>query len=269
MISGIFNRFVVRKISKRFRVFLQILLLFCVFLVTGWVWHYSNHENTELKLYALQAIAEIVVAVFETIATFLMIKSIKQNGEANREMKRMNEKLQISMQAQTDVLKQQQEFYAIQLREKQSEIRKLEKVKIFNRYLSYVKNFLFAYNRRENFDGINTRKLFLEKRQKNRAKNDGFKAKDDKMTMLLEILEVKLTPNTDLENYMFAMAVDDGDDAKKDDKIFLTGSDKDVVKRFDCLLREYRYKLKTKLPVILANYFEDFEKNEELQEICG
>ena len=89
------------------------------------------------------------------------------------------------------------------------------------------------------------------------------------INLLLEILEVKLTPNTDLENYMFAMAVDDGDDAKKDDKIFLTGSDKDVVKRFDCLLREYRYKLKTKLPVILANYFEDFEKNEELQEICG
>lgn len=256
----IYDDIVLEKIYKKHKTAIQILCLFFIFLSTRWVWHYSNNEDAELKLYALQAIAEIVVAIFETIATFLMIKSIKQNGDANREMKKMNEKLQLSMQAQTEALKQQQLFYAVQLKEKQLEMRKMEKAKILNRYISYVKNFLFAYNRGENFDGVDTHKLFLLKKKKNNQEKIYFKNK--KEFMLMEILNIKLTPNTDLENYIFASESRNG-------LILLTENDKDVTKRFDCLLREYKYKLRTILPVILENYFKNFEENEELQEICG
>lgn len=260
------DNLVLKKNYKKHRVVIQIFCLFIIFLTIGWVWHYSNHEATELKLYALQAIAEIVVALFETIATFLMIKSIKQNGDANREMKKMNEKLQISMQAQTNALKQQQLFYAMQLKEKQLEIKKLEKVKVFNRYLSYVKNFLFAYNRGENFDGIDTKQLFKLKRKN----QEMIRFRDKKQAMLMEILKIKLTPNTDLENYIFYTDEKIEQNGKlKEGRIIFTGNDKDVTKRFDCLLREYKYKLRTRLPVILEKYFVDFEENEELQEICG
>ena len=227
-----------------------------IFGFSSWVWHYAKNDEGELKLYALQAIAEIVVAGFEVIATFLMIKSIKQNGDANKEMKKMNEKLQISMQAQTDVLKQQQEFYLLQMKEKLEENRKQEKAKILNRYLSYVRNFLFAYNRGENFDGIDTENL-------KKTNIDDIKA-----IRLKEILSIKLTPNMDIENYIFARDTV-YKNGKVKTKIVLSGNDKDVKEKFDCLLREYKYKLRTKLPLILKEYFKDFEENEELQEICG
>ena len=264
------------RIAKKYKTMFIILCLFFSFLGTIWIWHYSNNEDAELKLYALQAIAEIIVAIFETIATFLMIKSIKQNGDANREMKKMNEKLQCSMQAQTNVLRQQQEFYAVQLEEKRAEMRKAEKAKILNRYLSYVKNFLFAYNRGENFDGINTHKLFMTKKKEHNISEkqqeicmgpDDYK--DDKISMLMAILKVRLTPDTDLESYIFKRNFDAKNSNKESEKIVLTGSDKDVKEKFDCLLREYKYKLRTKLPTILSGYFSNFEENEELQEICG
>ena len=259
-----------KKIFIRYRTFFQLSCLFFAFLITGWIWHYSNNEEAELKLYALQAIAEIIVAVFETIATFLMLKSIKQNAEANREMKRMNEKLQFSMQAQTDVLRQQQEFYALQLKERQDELCKLEKAKILNRYLSYVKNFLFAYNRGENFDGVNTKELFKKKSNENKVKDINETASNvfNHEDMLMAVLKLKLTPNTDLEHYMFVP--DDYDkNGKPNDKIVLTKIDRDVKERFDCLLREYKYKLRTNLPLILGEYFNNFDENEELQELCG
>ena len=273
MQKGLLDSPIPKKIISKYRTSLQLLCLFIVFLLTGWVWHYSNHDEAELKLYALQAIAEIIVAIFETIATFLMIKSIRQNADANREMRKMNEKLQFSMQAQTDVLKQQQEFYAIQLKEKQAEIKKMEKAKILNRYLSYVKNFLFAYNRGENFDGIATKELFKQKSKENKQNAKEVQSevnadvKNNKSNMLMEILKLKLTPDTDIEKYIFTK--DDVNDKKLLNKIVLTKVDKDVKDKFDCLLREYKYKLRTKLPVILGEYFKNFEENEELQEICG
>ena len=87
--KGLLDSPISKKIISKYRTFLQLLCLFIVFLLTGWVWHYSNHDEAELKLYALQAIAEIIVAIFETIATFLMIKSIRQNADANREMRKI------------------------------------------------------------------------------------------------------------------------------------------------------------------------------------
>ena len=270
MRSLIANQFICKVFTKH-RSAIQFLVLFIFFLGTGWVWHYSNHEDGELKLYGLQAIAEIIVAVFETIATFLMIKSIKQNGEANREMKKMNEALQSSMRAQTDVLKKQQEFYAVLLKEKQEEIRKMEKTKVLNRYISYVKNFLFAYNRGEDFDGVDTAKLFIEKSKRNKTTNGQNtlclpeQDYNDKNNMLMAILELKLTTSVDMESYIFA----NQNPQTKENKIILTANDKDVKENFDCLLREYKYKLRTKLPMILGKYFENFDENEELQEICG
>ena len=254
------------KISKKFimkyRIVIQFLCLFIIFLGTGWVWHYSNYEDGELKLYGLQAIAEIIVAVFETIATFLMITSIKQNGEANREMKKMNEALQYSMKAQTEVLIKQQEFYALQMSEKQAEIRKAEKAKILNRYLSYMRNFLFAYNRMEKFDGVDTKKL-----QQDIKKN--IETIDNKESMLKQLLEIKLTPNQNVEQYIFMQEVISDKTGKLLQKIVFTKNDKDVKEKFDCLLREYKYKLRLKLHPILKEYFKNFEENEELQELCG
>jgi len=245
-----------KKKYLKYKTVIQFLFATLVFSLTYWVWHYSKNDEGELKLYALQAIAEIIVAFFEVLATFLMIKSIKQNGDANKEMKKMNEKLQFSLQAQTDVLKQQQEFYLLQMKEKQDEIRKQEKTKILNRYLSYVRNFLFAYNREENFDGIDTKKL-------KKLNND-----DKKVKQLKDILFIKLTPNIDIEHYIFEKQITNKR-GQTITKIVLTGNDKDVKETFDCLLREYKYKLRTKLPIILGEYFKNFEENEELQEICG
>jgi len=250
------------KIITKHRVIVQFICLFIFFLITGWVWHYSNHEEGELKLYGLQAIAEIVVALLETIATFLMIKSIKQNGEANREMKKMNEALQLSMKAQTDVLIKQQEFYALQMAEKQAELKKAEKAKILNIYISYIRNFLFAYNRMEKFDGVDTKKL-----QQDIKKN--ISITDLKEQMFKQILEIKLTPNQDIEQYMFLQENINEKTNKTSKKMVFSKNDKDVKEKFDCLLREYKYKLRLKLHPILKDYFNNFDENEELQELCS
>ena len=252
----------IKKISSKHKGMLQFLCLFFFFLGTGWVWHYSNHEDGELKLYGLQAIAEIVVAVFETIATFLMLKSIKQNGEANREIKKMNEALQTSMKAQTEVLIKQQEFYALQMQAKMEEIHNNEKAKILNRYLTYVRNFLFAYNRGEPFDGVDTKQL-----QKNIRKNT-FKTKDTKELMFKNVLEIKLTPNQIIEQYIFTKEEVDDKTGKITEKMIFKNNDKDIKDKFDCLLREYKYKLKIKLPPLLKTYFANFKNNDELQLLC-
>src|SRR5574344_1386584 len=97
------------KISKRFyikyKALFQAACIVLMLILFIWIWHYSNVDDSDGKFYAFQAIAEIIVAVFETIATFLMLTSIKQNGAANREMRKMNERLQLSMTEQTNLLK--------------------------------------------------------------------------------------------------------------------------------------------------------------------
>ena len=252
----------IKKIYTKHKIITKFTLLLLLFIITKWIWHYSNHEDGELKLYSLQAIAEIIVAILETVATFLMITSLKQNREANREIKKMNESLQASMKAQTDVLIKQQEFYALQTKEKLEEIQRNEKTKIFNRYLSYVRNFLFAYNRGKFFDGISTKQLQIYIHKNIQTENI-------KECMLKNILDIKLTPNQNIEQYIFTQTTTNNKTNKTIEKIIFTHNDKDVKERFDCLLREYRYKLKSKLDPILKDYFIDFNSNDELQELCG
>ena len=261
-----------KKILSKYGVAIQICFTASVFLLLAFVWHYSNVDDADSKLYAFQAMAEILVAAFETIATFLMIKSIRQNGEANREMKKMNEKLQFSMVGQSEVLKKQQEFYEMQIADKRKELEKQEKIKILNRYLYYVRNFLFAYNRKECFDGVDTSTFepqniteAMEKRKANVIKDEQLKKKEQQFR---DILAIKLTPNVELKNYIFLKEKVDKK-GKISYSFELTGNDKDVKEKFDALLREYKHKLRTKLPPILEDYFSTFENNEELQELCG
>lgn len=261
-----------KNILSKYGIAIQIFFTASVFLLLAFVWHYSNVDDADSKLYAFQAMAEILVAAFETIATFLMIKSIRQNGEANREMKKMNEKLQFSMVGQSEVLKKQQEFYEMQIAEKKKELEKQEKIKILNRYLYYVRNFLFAYNRKESFDGVDTSKFekqndidVTEKHKTNATKDEQLKKKEQQFR---DILAIRLTPNVDLKNYIFLKEKVDKK-GKTTYSLELTGNDRDVKEKFDALLREYKHKLRTKLPPILENYFSTFETNEELQELCG
>ena len=138
------------------------------------------------------------------------------------------------LNAYSNSIQTQIEFYNLQLEEKKAEISKIEKSKTLNRYLRYIQNFLFAYNRKESFDGIDTKKISTV------SKNDTEEAKTKKK-MLSSLLEIKLTPNITLKDYMFL----------KDEKIIFNWKDIELKERFEMLLRECKYKLRTKVPPIL------------------